>query len=818
MQVSQVNDHCTHAVIGGKPTIDFSISSSAEFFNILSSTLYQDQILAVVREVLCNAWDAHIEAGCTNKPVEITLNHDSFIIKDFGTGIHHDDMGPIYATYGNSTKTNDGNQTGGFGLGCKAPFAYTDHFEVISCYEGIKTIYNLSKSSAQAQGKPGIVPIASFPTTDTGLQVSIRIKNGGDYSRFAALIRRIVSNGDMNMLLNNEPIKKLNFDTSKNNYLITRSKELLAINSAIMVRYGNVIYPVDNVPELKEQYGAITSHLNKLARYQGVYNIIFQAPPHSISVTPSRESLSMQEHTVATLRRLFKGFLDTLSTEFVDLCNDYALTVTKQAVADNKLGALLSKQNYLPGVDATIQLDTIDDLGNMAQQYMSRNYPTSLEFRKADIRRRLTLMAEAKLLDRGIVQTYLRDLENVQTAYLGDYHWLKDREKNTWLQRQVLAPLVTKLTKVGLDHKKLFVCDPDIKPPDCDINKHSNLPLTVATQVNPDHLFLTLPYLRNIVVLATAKTGLIDRVFKHDVFKTMGNAYGFLFYHVGMKAAEKAAALAFFKTTGMKVVDLTFKQEWEGSVNPKSAKPKKPVKKGVVALSALIQNSKHIDTKRFHEENVERLDQPEFVVQLSFKQGTLSNRFNKWSSTGSACIVELFGSKGGAVNNAATHAGWITKGAKDFDDYVREQVCNYIQNSPTIAEYWAFHPERVICNLVNYTQTTIRWIRMVYSVPVLMTMFSLVNPLTDKDKKYLQLWQEINNRYDPFSCAEVKATKAKLEAISLDPLTTAMVTKITTSPFQEFIDIEAIASTLRDSTPQSPRFKQALALLTIVFN
>ena len=175
MQVTHVQDKVTHAVIGGGGTIDFGISSSAEFFNILSSTLYSDQILAVVREVLCNAWDAHIEAGCTDKPVQITLDNGKFSIKDFGKGIHHDDIGPIYGTYGNSTKKNDGNQTGGFGLGCKAPFAYTEHFEVISCHQGVKTIYAMTKSSAQVTGKPGITTIAQFPTTETGLTVTIQV-------------------------------------------------------------------------------------------------------------------------------------------------------------------------------------------------------------------------------------------------------------------------------------------------------------------------------------------------------------------------------------------------------------------------------------------------------------------------------------------------------------------------------------------------------------------------------------------------------------------------------------------------------------------
>lgn len=211
MQVSQVNDHITHTVIGGAQTIEFGISNSAEFFNILSSTLYSDQILAVVREVLCNAWDAHIAADRKNTPVKVTFTDDSLIVRDFGLGIPHDQIGPIYGTYGNSTKKNDGQQTGGFGLGCKAPFAYTDQFEVVSSHNGIRTIYAISKSSAQAMGKPSITAITSFPTQETGLQVTIPIKNSSDLDRFRSLIEDIAYAGDMNVELDGEIVEKLGF-------------------------------------------------------------------------------------------------------------------------------------------------------------------------------------------------------------------------------------------------------------------------------------------------------------------------------------------------------------------------------------------------------------------------------------------------------------------------------------------------------------------------------------------------------------------------------------------------------------------------------
>jgi hypothetical protein len=44
------------------------------------------------------------------------------------------------------------------GLGCKSPFAYTDNFQVTLFCDGVRTIYNMSKSSAAVGGKPSIVP------------------------------------------------------------------------------------------------------------------------------------------------------------------------------------------------------------------------------------------------------------------------------------------------------------------------------------------------------------------------------------------------------------------------------------------------------------------------------------------------------------------------------------------------------------------------------------------------------------------------------------------------------------------------------------
>ena len=91
MQVSQNTNNVNNAVIGAQAIKSFRIAETPEFFHILSSSLYSNPKFAVVREILCNAWDAHKAAGVT-RPVEVTITNKIFSVKDFGSGIAPEDM------------------------------------------------------------------------------------------------------------------------------------------------------------------------------------------------------------------------------------------------------------------------------------------------------------------------------------------------------------------------------------------------------------------------------------------------------------------------------------------------------------------------------------------------------------------------------------------------------------------------------------------------------------------------------------------------------------------------------------------------------
>jgi hypothetical protein len=105
MQIHTQRSRNSHAVIGGAKQI-MGISDSAEFFHILSSTLYsRSKRLWFVLETVCNAWDTHIDSNpAKTKPSTITVSEEQSPFIDCGCGIPKDLIGPIYSVYGASTK------------------------------------------------------------------------------------------------------------------------------------------------------------------------------------------------------------------------------------------------------------------------------------------------------------------------------------------------------------------------------------------------------------------------------------------------------------------------------------------------------------------------------------------------------------------------------------------------------------------------------------------------------------------------------------------------------------------------------------------
>lgn len=176
-----------HNITRGGVTVEaeFKIKQTAKSFEILSGGLYSDAILAVVRELSCNAWDSHVEAGKGTVPFKIHLPNqlEPFLsIRDFGLGLCEDDVLNLYTTYFESTKTNSNDYIGALGLGSKSPFAYADNFEVISIFNGTQTLYSVFLNES---GIPTIAKMGDHPTDESnGLEVKLTVKDT-DFHTFA---------------------------------------------------------------------------------------------------------------------------------------------------------------------------------------------------------------------------------------------------------------------------------------------------------------------------------------------------------------------------------------------------------------------------------------------------------------------------------------------------------------------------------------------------------------------------------------------------------------------------------------------------------
>ena len=68
---------------------EFQIKADEKLFMLLSDSVYSDKISAGIRELCCNAYDAHIESH-QSRPFTVTLpteNKLEFRVRDYGAGL-----------------------------------------------------------------------------------------------------------------------------------------------------------------------------------------------------------------------------------------------------------------------------------------------------------------------------------------------------------------------------------------------------------------------------------------------------------------------------------------------------------------------------------------------------------------------------------------------------------------------------------------------------------------------------------------------------------------------------------------------------------
>lgn len=154
-------------------TSGFKIQASAKAFEILSSNIYQNKVRAVIREISCNAYDAHVASGNPDPFVVHlpTWAESWFSVRDYGPGLDDSSIREIYTTYFFSTKTNSNDYIGALGLGSKSPFSIVDSFTVTSWHNGKKMTYSCFKDE---NGEPQIANLSSEDSNEpSGIEVMV---------------------------------------------------------------------------------------------------------------------------------------------------------------------------------------------------------------------------------------------------------------------------------------------------------------------------------------------------------------------------------------------------------------------------------------------------------------------------------------------------------------------------------------------------------------------------------------------------------------------------------------------------------------------
>lgn len=275
----------------------------AQYF--LRDKIYSNKILAVVREYISNAQDEHIKHAIING-VDVSLKTVDgdwvWSVRDYANGLNDHDIRNIFGVYFESTKSNENNSIGGFGIGGKAGFSYLDTFYVTSHHNGVKTGY-VCTLGAGTKGIPvgEIYEISQEPTIEQGIEISINVKNSDlyDFSQITShFIRYFLP--DSNIAFDDKykqevitPISPVSTNDINGYKFNSYDTVGLFSRTTYHVRMGGVIYP----------HTTATMKRRNFSNY-----VVVDVPIGKLTIPISRESV---ENTPLN-DRVFQEIEDTL--------------------------------------------------------------------------------------------------------------------------------------------------------------------------------------------------------------------------------------------------------------------------------------------------------------------------------------------------------------------------------------------------------------------------------------------------------------------------------------------------------------------------
>lgn len=273
----------------------FSIATNAKMFEILYSSLYKRPLEAIMRELTSNIFDAHLLNGTTERgkivlPGPLT---PFLIFRDYGPGLCDYDVRNLYTTLGASTKEDDEEAIGAYGLGSKTPLAYTDAFSVISRHGGRQRVYTVVKGADK-------IPILQSDDIEVdadepdGLEIRIptRAIDEFEWDRVAHRVLRWFPFDKIELVGSNTPLTKPTFVHETEDWAILEGE------GPSVALSGPVTYELD--------WTVLEDGPQK--------RVVFKIPMGEVVPQPSREGLT---YDPKTLRRMNEAIVQ-FNVEFAE--------------------------------------------------------------------------------------------------------------------------------------------------------------------------------------------------------------------------------------------------------------------------------------------------------------------------------------------------------------------------------------------------------------------------------------------------------------------------------------------------------------------
>lgn len=273
----------------------FTVDFNAKLARMLSKGIYQNVIRAPIRELACNALDSHRAAGKRDVPIRVHLPNNLepyFEVQDEGVGLSDDGIYNLFTCYGGSDKDMSNDDIGGFGVGSKAPFAYSSSFNVTSVFKGIKRHYVMHKDEL---GKPHVTPMGEEATSDVnGVTVRVPVKptdfhafreNAQETFRWFNVPPRVTGNHSYQL-----PTVEImpGFDYPMWSLIRSEDRGYYHTTRAIVLM-ANVAYPL--------RADSLNAKYHRLIQYP----LIIRFNNGELEPAVSREDLNYDEHTVQVL-------------------------------------------------------------------------------------------------------------------------------------------------------------------------------------------------------------------------------------------------------------------------------------------------------------------------------------------------------------------------------------------------------------------------------------------------------------------------------------------------------------------------------------